>query len=122
MEKYRVHKVPHCLGYDYLVYSTSVYSPYDWWEELQRKHNIADGSVVIFDQLLQIGNADKRFPVFTVKNKKLNFKNLRYSILPKYTKRLKHYISNFLRENREILKHSILLEHEKEQILNGVNI
>lgn len=122
MRKYELHKIQFCSKYAYLLYSTSVYSPYAWWEKIQQKYKIEDGSMVVVDQLLQIGNSDKRFPVFIVKDKRLDFKNFRYSMLPKYTKKLKPYISNFLRMNTEILKYSILLEYEKEQILNGLNI
>ncbi len=122
MQKYELHKIQIYSRCAYLLYSTSVYSPYDWWEEIQRKHKIEDGVIIVVDQLLQIGNSDKRFVVFKVKGKKLDFRNLRYIMLPEYTKELKPYILNFLRANSEILKYSILFEHEKEQILNGLNI
>ncbi len=122
MRKYELHKIQFCSKYAYFLYSTSVYSPYAWWEKIQQKHKIEDASMVIVDQLLQIGNSDKRFVVFKVKGKKLDFRNLRYIMLPEYTKELKPYILNFLRANSEILKYSILFEHEKEQILNGINI
>lgn len=122
MQKYELHKIQIYSRCAYLLYSTSVYSPYGWWEEIQRKHKIEDGVIIVVDQLLQIGNSDKRFVVFKVKGKKLDFRNLRYIMLPEYTKELKPYILNFLRANSEILKYSILFEHEKEQILNGLNI
>lgn len=118
MQEFILKKINNEYG-KYLVYGTGVVSPFDLWNKMKKKMFLEEGEYILFDQLLQIGNSKKRFVLIPIKNEKLDFKNIKYLDLKTVDSAIKAEISNFLRKHDEVLKYSILLEHEKLKINNG---
>lgn len=121
MQKYIVKKINTNYG-RYLVYGTGVDSPFYFWDKIKNKISLVDGEYILFDQLLQIGNSNKRFVIIAIKDEKLDFKNIKFLAFKSVDNTIRAEISNFLRKHNEILKYSILLEHEKKKIFNGENL
>lgn len=103
----------------YLVFGTSVDSPLFQLIEIKNTIEVIDGDKIIFDQLLQTGNADNRFLVMTFINRNFDYssaKNINYNIIDE---EVKAFACDYLRKNVMTLKYSVLLSEQKEIILNG---
>ncbi len=103
----------------YLIYGTGVESPYYLWDKIRKKILVQNGEYILFDQLLQIGNSNKRFVLIPIKDERLDFQNFKYLDFNTVDVSIRAEIAKFLRKNNNILKYSILLEYEKEKIYNG---
>ena len=106
----------------YLVFGTTVESPLFQLFEIQNSINILNGEKIIFDQLLQTGNADNRFLIMTFYEGNFDYSSAQNIDAENIENDVKALGCNFLRENSLILKYSILLSDQKEHILNGGNI
>lgn len=106
----------------YLVFGTTVESPLFQLVDIQNSINISNGEKIIFDQLLQTGNADNRFLAMTFYNGSFDYRSAQNIDGKSIENDVKAFGCNFLRKNSLILKYSILLSDQKEFILNGGNI
>ena len=106
----------------YLIFGTTVESPLFQLVDIQNSINISNGEKIIFDQLLQTGNADNRFLTMTFYNGSFDYSSAQNINGKNIEDDVKAFACNFLRENPLILKYSILLSDQKEIILNGGNI
>lgn len=106
----------------YLVLGTTVESPLFQLLEIQNSVEISNGEKVIFDQLLQTGNADNRFLVMTFHDGAFDYSSAQHIDAQSVGNDVKSFVCDFLRNNSLILKYSILLSAQKEDILNGGNI
>lgn len=106
----------------YLVFGTTVESPLFQLFEIQNSINILNGEKIIFDQLLQTGNADNRFLIMTFYEGNFDYSSAQNIDVQNIENDVKAFGCNFLRENSLVLKYSILLSDQKEYILNGGNI
>lgn len=121
MENYIIKKVNQ-NDIQYLVFGTSVESPLFCINDLSKDINENKEVRVLFDQLLQTGNADNRFLMVIFKNGTFEL-NSATSINPKFIDdSIKGIITNFLRQNPQILKYSILLSEQKKIIEQGGTI
>lgn len=103
----------------FLIFGISTESPFFLLEEIKEQINLQKNDVVIFDQLLQTGDADNRFLLLTFGSKVFDLstaKHIERSVVDGETKSI---IADFLRKNFMVLKYSILLEQQKEIILDG---
>lgn len=106
----------------YLVFGTTVDSPLFQLTEIKKAINIMNGDKIIFDQLLQTGNIESRFLIMTFANNNFDYesaKNVDTKIIDIDTRA---FGCTYLRNNRLLLKYSILLSDQKEMILNGGTI
>ena len=104
---------------EYLVFGTSVESPLFCINELSKKIKEHKEVKVLFDQLLQTGNAENRFLMIIFKNGTFKL-NSATSISPQFiSDDIKGIITKFLRQNPQILKYSILLNDQKKIIEQG---
>lgn len=104
---------------DYLVFGTSVESPFFYLSEIAK--DIKDDKVVkvLFDQLLQTGNSKNRFLMLELKDGTFEL-NSAVSIDPKtISNEIKLHITEFLRQNPQVLEYSILLNEQKKIIEQG---
>ncbi len=106
----------------YLIFGITVESPLFQLFEICEDITISDGDSVIFDQLLQTGNAANRFLTLSFSNGEFDFGSAKNIDLNIVDAEVKTFACNFLRENIDILKYSILLSEQKDAILSGRNI
>ena len=103
----------------YLIFGTSVESPLFAINEIANKIKENKEVEVLFDQLLQTGNAENRFLMIKLKNGKFEL-NSATCIQPEMiSQAIKNEITEFLRQNPQILKYSILLNEQKKTIEQG---
>ena len=105
---------------DFLVFGTSVESPL--FELLEIQEGISSSkkeAVVLFDQLLQTGQSSTRFMIMNLVDGCFDYESAK-NVDPKMIdENIKALICNYLRENTDILRHSILLSDQKNTILSG---
>ena len=118
MENYVLKKLNSKIA-QYLVFSTSVESPFFMLNEITKDIHESKDVVVIFDQLLQTGDSDNRFMSITFKNNAFDLNSANKIDSKTVNNVIREEIANFLRENPTILKYSILLSNQKEQIEKG---
>ncbi len=103
----------------YLVFGISSESPLFALDEIKSKASFCNGDKILFDQLLQTGNIKNRFLILCYQNNDFNFdtaENIDAAIVDYETRKK---VADFLRQNSKILKYSILISSQKEQILSG---
>lgn len=103
----------------YLVFSATTESPLFALEDISNQVSLTDGDVIIFDQLLQTGNAENRFIALTYQNGTFDYSTIRHLQTEEVDNEIRNKIAEYLRENVILLKYSILLSKQKEFILNG---
>ncbi len=103
-------------AYQYLIFSTTVDSPFFQIDEIIKAIKCSKKVVVIFDQLLQTGDTDNRFISFEL-DKSLNYNSAK--IINENLEPLKKEISNFLYKNQQLMDFSILLSEQKDIIKKG---
>ena len=106
----------------YLIFGTTVDSPLFQLFDICKDITISDGDCVIFDQLLQTGNAANRFLTLSFSNGEFDFGSAKNIDLNIVDSEIKTFACDFLRENIHVLKYSILLSEQKDVILSGRNI
>jgi len=106
----------------YWVFGTTVDSPLFQLLEIQNSVDISNGEKIIFDQLLQTGNTDNRFLVMTFLDETFDYSSAQNIDSKSVGNDVKAFACDFLRENPLILKYSILLSDQKDDIINGGNI
>ena len=103
----------------YLVFGTSVESPLFFISEIAKKIKESEEVEVLFDQLLQTGNAENRFLMLKLNNGIFELSSAT-CINPKtISNNIKFEITEFLRQNPQILNYSILLNEQKKIIEQG---
>lgn len=102
--------------YQYLIFSTTVDSPFFQIDEIIRTIKCSKKVVLIFDQLLQTGDAYNRFISFEL-DKTINYNSAK--IVTENLELLKKEISNYLYKNQQLMDFSILLSEQKEIIKKG---
>ena len=104
---------------DYLVFGTSVESPFFCLTEITKDIKADKVVKVLFDQLLQTGNSKNRFLMLELKDGTFEL-NSAICIDPKaVSNEIKLHIADFLRHNPQVLKYSILLNEQKKIIKQG---
>ena len=106
----------------YLVFGTTSESPLFQLLEIQDAIEISNGDRIIFDQLLQTGDANNRFIVMTFGDGSFDYSSAENIDGKVIDAEIRAFGCNFLRSNTLALKYSILMSHQKEFILNGGNI
>lgn len=118
MENYVLKKVNQD-NIEYLVFGTSVESPLFCIAEIAKNIREKKEVKVLFDQLLQTGNAENRFLMIELKNGTFELSSAT-CINPRIiSDEIKKQITEFLRQNPQILKYSILLNDQKKIIERG---
>lgn len=118
MENYVLRKLNQ-TNIKYLIFGTSVESPLFAINEIASKINENEEVEVLFDQLLQTGNADNRFLMLKFKNGKFELNSATCIKSEMIKDEIKNEITVFLRKNPQILKYSILLNEQKKIIEQG---
>lgn len=108
--------------YKYVIFSVSSDSPLFFLEDINSAIKLKNGQKILFDQLLQTGDNYNRFLCLTFLNNKIDLSSICHVEKQSLDKDLFQFISNYLRQEQLILKHSILLEKQKKIILSGGNI
>ena len=104
---------------DYLVFGTSVESPFVYITEIAKDIKADKVVKVLFDQLLQTGNSKNRFLMLELKDGTFELSSA-ICIDPKaVSNEIKLHIADFLRHNPQVLKYSILLNEQKKIIEQG---
>lgn len=103
----------------YVVFGITAESPIFLLDEIKKELALSGGDKVLFDQLLQTGNTINRFLVLTYDMDDFNLSSANNINASYVGVAEKSVISDFLRENDEILKYSILLNEQKEIIASG---
>lgn len=104
---------------DYLVFGTSVESPFFCLTEIAKDIKADKVVRVLFDQLLQTGNSKNRFLMLELKDGTFELSSA-ICIDPKaVSNAIKLHIAEFLRHNPQVLKYSILLNEQKKLIEQG---
>jgi len=106
----------------YLVFGTSAESPLFLLEEIIKQLFQENGTVVLFDQLLQTGNTDNRFLAITISNGSFDLSSAKHIDRKTIDDEDRGKIAKFLRTNAKILKYSILSLQQKEAIIGGAAI
>lgn len=106
----------------YVVFSISEESPLFYLDELKELIDIEEGSMIVFDQLLQTGDVDNRFLCLKYSNGTFDFSSIKHLSKKDVGENVYSVISNYLRKNRLLLRYSILLEEQKEKIIKGGNL
>lgn len=106
----------------YVIFSVSTDSPLFLLDEISEKVNLENGQIVLFDQLLQTGDAENRFLILKFSNGKFDLSSIRHIAKKEIDESLYKFISEYLRNEQLLLRYSILLEEQKKFILNGGNI
>lgn len=104
---------------NYLIFGISSESPLFELDKIREKATFCDGDKILFDQLLQTGSNKNRFLILSYQNNDFDTgtaTNIDTSLIDVDT-RLK--VADFLRQNKDILKYSILVSSQKDQILSG---
>ncbi len=118
MENYVLKKVNQ-NSIEYLVFGTSVESPLFCITEIAKKLDENKEAKVLFDQLLQTGNSDNRFLMIEFKNGNFELSSATCINPQTINDGIKSQITDFLRQNPQILKYSILLNDQKKIIEQG---
>lgn len=121
MNNYIIEKINNDLA-EYLIFGITVDSPLFELNDIIDNNSFSNGDRIIFDQLLQTGNANNRFLVMTFRNGVFDYGTAVNIDINLVSDDIKKYISSFLRKNEKILKYSILPSREKAGILRGGNI
>ena len=106
----------------YVVFGITVDSPLFQLTNIQKCISLTDGDNVVFDQLLQTGNTENRFLIMSFLNGEFNLNSAQNIEAQRIDIDIKSFGCNFLRNNKEVLRYSILLSEQKDAILNGRNI
>lgn len=106
----------------YLIFGTTVESPLFQLQEIKKAINIMNGDKIIFDQLLQTGNADNRFLIMSFLNDNFDYGTAKNIDTKTIDIDIRSFGCSYLRSNTLLLKYSILLSEQKEIILNGGTI
>lgn len=101
---------------DYIIFSTTVESPFFFIEEIKKIINPSKKITIIFDQLFQTGDSNNRFLSFNI-DKDIKYDSAK--IINDDLDELKKIISEYLFENQEVMEYSILLDKQKEIIKEG---
>jgi hypothetical protein len=104
---------------NYLVFSISSESPLFFLDELEEEISFNEGEILVFDQLLQTGEADNRFMSIVYHDKKFDYSSVKHIDNYKIDSGIRGIIAEYLRRNIVLLKYSILLSQQKEHILKG---
>lgn len=103
----------------FLIFGISAESPLFLLQEIREQLNPNKGDVIVFDQLLQTGDAENRFLSLTFGDSDFDLStatHLENTIVDAETRSI---IADYLRKNTLLLKYSILLSPQKEAILQG---
>ena len=103
----------------YLVVGLSSDSPLFVINEIMDQMNLKNGNSVLFDQLLQVGNTKERFIRLTYAGADFDYYSITNIPEDEIDIEVKSVISDYLRKNTLLLKYSILISAQKEQIING---
>lgn len=103
----------------FLIVGISVNSPLFLLQEIKEQINLRKGDVILFDQLMQTGDADNRFLSVTFGSEEFDLSTAKHRERSVVDDETKSIIADFLRENLMVLKYSILLTQQKEVILHG---
>lgn len=106
----------------YVIFSISTDSPLFLLDEIKKNIYLENGQSVLFDQLLQTGDSDNRFLSLKFINGNFDLSSIQHINKKQIDESLYKFISNFLRNEQQLLRYSILLEEQKDFILNGGNI
>lgn len=122
MKKYNIIKLDSCLEYNDLIIMCNANSPFDYINEIEEDIlKLNDERVILIDQILHVGNTDKRFIKFSYElddtkvNRKCEFVNI-----PKRSE-LREISCNYLKENK-LVDYSILTSIQKRMINKGITI
>lgn len=103
----------------FLVIGISVNSPLFLLHEVKEKINLREGDIIVFDQLLQTGDAENRFISLTFGSEDFDLNTAKHIEKSIIDDEVKSIIADFLRNNSMVLKYSILLDEQKGIILDG---
>ena len=103
----------------YLVVGLSSDSPLFAIHEIMDQMNLTSGDSVLFDQLLQVGSTKERFIRLTFTGVDFDYNSIINIPEDAIAMEIKSVISDYLRNNTLLLKYSILVSAQKEQIING---
>lgn len=104
---------------NYLVFSISSESPLFSLDELEEQISFNEGDVLVFDQLLQTGEAENRFMTMVYRDNEFDYSSIKHMENLKVDSGIRGIIAEYLRRHTVLLKYSILLSQQKEHILKG---
>lgn len=103
----------------FLVFGTSADTPLFFLQEIGDQTRLSKGDAVLFDQLLQTGDADNRFLIIKFGDNDFDLSTISHLDREKIDLETKEIVASFLRSNPLVLRYSILPEQQKETILDG---
>lgn len=103
----------------YLVFGVSSESPLFLLQNIKEQMILSKGDAVLFDQLLQTGDADNRFLTLTFDGYNFDLSTAKHINGTIIERNIKLIIADYLRQNTLLLKYSILLSKQKDLILSG---
>lgn len=103
----------------FLVFGISANSPLFLLEEIKEQIKPKSGDVVIFDQLLQVGDAENRFLLLNFNDDAFDLGTAKYIDRNFVDNDIKRIVADFLRSNLVLLRYCILPASQKETILQG---
>lgn len=106
----------------YVIFSVSTDSPLFLLDEIKENIFLENGQTILFDQLLQTGDTENRFLSIKFLNGKFDLSTIQHIDKKKIDVSLYRFISEYLRNEPLLLRYSILLEEQKNCIMNGGNI
>ena len=119
MDKYKIIKLDNDTAYSYLVVLCSSESPYLYLEEIADElKSKQQTEKILLDQILHVGNNDKRFLEFQFSNKRLidaKFVNIKKGSI--YRVKSCDYLRNY-----DVLENTILTSIQYRMISKGIVI
>lgn len=103
----------------FLVFGISAESPLFLLQQIKEQLNPNKGDVIVFDQLLQTGDAENRFLSITFGDTDFDLSTATHTENAVIDVETRSIIADYLRKNTLLLKYSILLSQQKEIILQG---
>lgn len=123
MKKYNIIKLDSCLEYNDLIVMCNANSPFDYINEIEEEiFKLSTERVILIDQILHVGNTDKRFIKFSYEFDDTNKVNRKCEFvkIPKRSE-LREISCNYLKENK-LVEYSILTSIQKRMIDKGIAI
>lgn len=103
----------------FLIFGVSAESPLFFLQEIKKQLNPNKGDIIVFDQLLQVGDTEDRFLSLTFGDVDFDLSTVTHLENTVVDDETRSIIADYLRKNTLLLKYSVLLSQQKEVILRG---
>ena len=117
-KKYEIMELEDDQAYAYLIIICTPHSPYDYIGDISKNLNTTKQGTILFDQILHVGNTEKRFMTFQFNGNEINHGDF---VIIRKDNKIRKLTCDFLND-AGLVDSSVLTSIQSRMIKKGIAI